>query len=256
MKERNFKMTLTYSRHIVLDGNHNFRDLGGYQAAGGRKIRWRRLFRSDGLHGLTAAGVTALQAIQPRMVFDLRSVYELETDGLGTLFDDEYPVHRHTPFFPNQVAMPTDHREPGADIADLYLRMLDTARPAICDIFTALADNDTYPAIYHCSAGKDRTGVLTALILRGLDVDDETIIADYALSSQYITPHLEARLASGKFGERYRNIMPAMLRAEPETMRRVLQAIDAEFGPSSEAVLACGVTASQIDRLREHLLED
>lgn len=81
-------------------------------------------------------------------------------------------------------------------------------------------------------------------------------MADYALSSEYITPHLEARLASGAFADRYQHISPAMLRAEPETMRHMLNTMNAQFGPSNEARLAHGITERQIENLRNNLLED
>lgn len=248
-------MTVTYERRITLEGSHNFRDLGGYPAANGRMIQWRKLFRSDGLNRLSTADVKIINELGLRTVFDLRSPVELETDGLSPIYDHGV-LHLHTPFFPYRDQHPADRRRLEGEFHDLYLRMLETAQPAIREVFTRLAEDETYPAVYHCAAGKDRTGVLSALILRALGVDDETIIADYALSTEYITPFLEERFNSGDLRERYQHIKPEMLRAEPETMRRVLSMFDEQFGPGQAVVRELGVSDVQIETLRDKLLTE
>jgi protein-tyrosine phosphatase len=133
--------------------------------------------------------------------------------------------------------------------------MLDVAQEAIGEIFVALAEEPTYPAVFHCVAGKDRTGVTSALLLRVLRVDDATIAADYALSGEYITPRLEAEWA--QFSEaqraRYGDIQPYMLRADPETILRTLEFVDAQYGSVTAYLAGCGVSAVQLDALRRQL---
>lgn len=244
-------MSLVYERRVSLEGSHNFRDLGGYESMDGRVIRWRRIFRSDALHRLTPGDIAHVRdEIGLVSVFDLRSEYELEHDGLGSLYEHT-ARHRHTPFHRGDVRQQVT--EIPDDLGPLYLRMLEEARPSIVEVFNALAEADSYPAVYHCTAGKDRTGVMTALILRALGVDDESIIADYVLSSEYITPHLEARLKSGDMAQ-YPNIKPSMLRAEAGTMAATLAVIDEQFGPGTALLQEYGIGRAQIERLQDQLL--
>ncbi len=245
-------MVTTYERHIPLQGNFNFRDLGGYEAADGRVLRWRRLYRSDALHGLTAEDVRRLGLLGIVAVFDLRTAHELEYDGLGTLYDAGV-IHHHMPFITD--APPPSERDLGEDLHPIYVRMLESAQPSIKTVFERLADETSYPAVFHCTAGKDRTGVLSALILRSLGVADEVIIEDYALSSTYITPHLEARWEAGELGP-YKNIPRALLRADPESMVKILSVVDEEYGPGTAYLEATGLSADALDLVRDRLLID
>ncbi len=241
-------------RHIPFEGNRNFRDLGGYQTSEGRQVHWRRLFRSDCLHELSAADITKLREMQVQTVFDLRSTHELEIDGLGEIYQHGI-IHRHTPLIPeNAPRISEDDQGQELDYADSFLKLIGMAEPVIAEIFTDLAEASTYPAVFHCSSGKDRSGVLSALILRTLGVDDETIIEDYALSTQYITPYLEEQLAAGAFEAFHDNVTPEMLRANPANMRKLLANIDASYGPGAEVVRACGVSMDSIGMLRDLLL--
>lgn len=245
-------MTVIYERLIAFEAAFNFRDLGGYETSDGYEVRWRRVFRSAALHGMTPADIVLAQELGLRSIFDLRSPRELEEDGLGVLYDGGAVSHRHAPFFRDVTgARP---RDLNVDMVTLYTQMLVTAQPAIGEVFVTLAEEETYPAVFHCAAGKDRTGVVSALLLRTLNVDDATIAADYALSTEYITPRLEA-LQSEKSRARYGDIPPHMLRAEPETILQTLDAIDQQYGSARAYLANCGVSDAQLDALRQHLLQ-
>src|SRR5512144_2600872 len=143
-------------RRIELEGCLNFRDLGGYPTRDGRRVRWRRLFRSDGLHLLTAADIRRLrEEIGLAEVIDLRSTTELASEGRGMLAAEPLRFH-HVPLFDGEV------REQRARAAEITLA------------------EASGPAVFHCAAGKDRTGVISAILLALLDVPDEVIVADYA----------------------------------------------------------------------------
>jgi protein-tyrosine phosphatase len=243
-------MVTTYERRIELEGNYNFRDLGGYESADGRVLRWRKLYRSDALHNLTHEDVRRLGLLGLAAVFDLRTAYELEHDGLGALYDAGVS-HHHTPFISDPT--PPERREFTDDLHPVYVRMLASAQPSIKLIFERLAREDSYPAVFHCAAGKDRTGVMAAMVLRALGVSDATIIADYALSTTYITPHLEARWEAGDLGP-YKNIPKAFLRADPESMVKILNVVDEEYGPGAAYLAATGLSRDILEQLRERLL--
>jgi len=241
-------------RWIELGGCYNFRDLGGYVAAGGRQVRWRRLFRSDGLHALTAGDVEHLHELGLAVVIDLRSSNEIERDGLGALFDTGRVVHRHHPFI--ERVEPRDPSSYPSDMVVLYQEIIDNTRPAIAAIFGALSQEETYPVVFHCAAGKDRTGITAGLVLSVLGVPDETIIQDYALTELAMERRRAAIQTAGAVGEtdRYSSISAHLLRAEPQTMARTLAMIDATYGSSTAFLEACGVTIEQVNQVREILL--
>lgn len=245
-------MTTTYERRLALTGSFNFRDLGGYETADGRTVRWRRLFRSDALHGLTLEDIAQLDEIGLTAVFDLRSAAEIERDGLGSLYDGMV-LHHHVPFVADVES--SDARDLGASLSDLYQHMLKGAQPCISTMFSALADEQTYPAVFHCAAGKDRTGIISGLVLSALGVPDEDIIADYALTDGYMADWLKAMRSSGRLGEDADSYPEHVLRAEPATMAQTLHLIQSEHGSIEGFLLANGVTGTQLESVREHLLE-
>jgi protein-tyrosine phosphatase len=203
---------------------------------------------------MTPADIVLARDLGLHTIFDLRSPPELEEDGLGALFDDGLARHRHAPFFRNETGV-----RPGGlnvEMLTLYIEMLDLGREAIGDVFTALAEEPTYPAVFHCAAGKDRTGVVSALLLRVLNVGDATIAADYALSGEYITPRLEAEWAQSEeaLRKRYGEVPAHIHRADPETILQTLEFMDAQYGSVQAYLAGCGVGADQLDALRRHLL--
>ena len=160
----------------------NFRDLGGYRTGDGLQVGWRRLFRADGLHKLTGADRAQLIGLGVATVIDLRTVDEAEQRGRFPVA--EVPVrYVDLPLFD---VLPTTEEMPSwreaSYVAARYGLMVADGAPALTGAFAALASADSLPAVFHCSAGKDRTGVLSALILAFLGVPDETIVEDYALS--------------------------------------------------------------------------
>lgn len=245
-------MTVPYERLIAFEAAFNFRDLGGYETLDGYQVRWRRVFRSAALNGMTPADVLLAQELDLRAVFDLRSPYELAEHGLGTLYDGGAILHRHTPFFRDLTAPAA--RDLDLDMVTIYRLLLVNAKPAIAEIFETLADEETYPAVFHCVAGKDRTGIVSALLLRTLNVDDATIVADYALSGTYITPRLET-LRTAQPTDRYGDIPPHTLRADPETILQTLDALDQEYDSARAYLVDCGVSDAQLDAIRRHLLQ-
>ena len=165
-------------RHVDLEGCHNFRDLGGYPTRDGRQLRWRVLFRSDALHHLTPADVARLRGeIGLGDVVDLRSSGEIAIDGRGRLAAEDVRIH-HLPLFDGEGTVSADL---GARITlcDRYFLMTEHAKRPIARVIQTLAEAEG-PAVYHCAAGKDRTGVISAVLLGLLGVADELIVADYA----------------------------------------------------------------------------
>lgn len=244
-------MTVTYERRLPLAGSFNFRDLGGYETVDGHTVRWRRLFRSDALHRLTPEDLQHLEEIGLTAVFDLRSARELDEDGIGPIGEGSIR-HRHVPFHSNPTSR--SPHEMQMDLFALYQRMLEEAAPCVNTIFTALAESDTYPAVFHCAAGKDRTGIISGLVLSALGVPEEQIVADYALTDTFMADRLEALRKSPDFQERYKDINPTWLRAEPQTMANTISLIKREHGSLEAYLYSCNVTPDHIGAMRETLL--
>jgi protein-tyrosine phosphatase len=240
-------------RLIELEGCFNFRDLGGYPTGDGRRLRWRRLFRSDALHHLTPRDVSRLSGeLGIRHVVDLRSTGELRAEGRG-LLEGEAAAFHHLPLFDG--ALPEESRRAEAQtLADRYFLMAEFAKGPIARVVATLAASDG-PAVYHCAAGKDRTGVISAILLSLLGVRDEVIVADYAATRENLDAIIE-RLLSAPGYQAMLDALPAdTLHAEPGTMSSLLARVRERYGSMEGYALEIGVERAAIARLREALLE-
>ncbi len=239
-------------RRIDLDGSLNFRDLGGYPTAGGRRVRWRVLFRSDALHRLSSDDVTRLRdELRIGHVVDLRSSGELRLDGRGPLENEPVRFH-HLPLFDGAVAAAESTET--FDLGDRYFQLAEFAKEPIARVVTLLSEA-SQPAVYHCAAGKDRTGVISAVLLGLLGVRDEVIVADYAATQQNLDEIIERLLASEGYQDVFHTLPPETLHAEPETMVRLLERIRERYGSMGGYAREIGVAESALARLEERLLE-
>jgi protein-tyrosine phosphatase len=239
-------------RVIPLEGAVNFRDLGGYPTGDGLRTRWRVLFRADGLGDLTPADLEVMRALGIRTVIDLRSGEELER---GRFDIDAHPVTFH--HFPIIEKLPNAEefdRRPGL-LGSQYQEMLRDAGGAIRSVLEILATPSSLPAVFHCTAGKDRTGVLSALVLSLLGVDEPTVVADYALSGEAMT-RLRAKLLV-KYPEGRETIegISEVFSAAPEQMEQLLDYLRAEYGSVSGYVTGLGTAPSVVEGLRASLLQ-
>jgi protein-tyrosine phosphatase len=244
------------SRALAFEGCVNFRDLGGYRTTDGMTVGWRRLFRADGLHRLSEADRRLLVELGVATVIDLRTVDEAEQRGRFPVA--EVPV-RYVDL-PLTDVLPTTEEMPSwaeaSYVASRYALMVSEGAPALTGAFAALASSGSLPAVFHCSAGKDRTGVLSALILAFLGVPDETIIADYALSG----PAMERLLDRLKeeYPDAVEDVMryaPAVLQVRPETMEQFLASLRDAYGSYDALADALGV-ADAVLALRTTVLVD
>jgi len=244
----------SFERHVPFDGCFNFRDLGAYRTRDGDTLRTRRLFRADGPHALTDADGAMLRSLSVTTILDLRTTDEAEERGrYATVLPGviTYPLPM-TDVLPDTDELPT-WIDPEV-VADRYFEMLIGGHEAICESLAILTDPDAYPAMLHCSAGKDRTGILSAIILGILGVPDETIVEDYALSAPAmvrLVDHLQRSYPDAR--ERLDRLAPALIAAEPEAMRGFLLRVYTEFGSFADYLDALGM-APAVPYLRENLL--
>jgi protein-tyrosine phosphatase len=243
------------TRHVELSGCCNFRDLGGYPTADGRRTAWRRVFRADGLTNLTEDDLAVLEDIGVASVIDLRTDVETETRGRFP----EHLVHIAYHHLPLTETLPGEEQAPQwhdpAFVSQRYRRMLVDGAASVGRAVQLLAEADHLPAVFHCSVGKDRTGVLAAVVLGFLGVPDEVIVEDYALSGAAMVRVLERLQAefpdADAIIDRYR---PVILSVEPASMRGLLDGVRADHGSFDGLASSLGITA-EVEALRAELLE-
>jgi protein tyrosine/serine phosphatase len=237
----------------------NFRDLGGYPAADGRTVRRRQVYRSDGLHRLTEDDFEGFAALGVRTVLDLRRPDELDADGrvAESLGLDFHHANFHADLWPQHTLSPADLPR---YLADRYAEMAEgglTGKNAVARSLRLVADSDRAPLVFHCAAGKDRTGVLAALTLSLLGVDDEDIATDYALSEASERRfHEWRRSLSAEQPEEAGHTSAWVLNPCPrEAMHLFLTELRERHGSVETYVRRAGVTDSEVEKLREHLLQ-
>ncbi len=244
-------------RLISLDAIHNFRDMGGYPAADGRTTRWRTMFRADGLHRLAGHDLEVVRALGLHTVIDLRS--DAEVAQRGTFPHELLQVDfHHVPVIDStweHLDRPDATDDPVAFLEWAYHDMLREGPAYFAQAVEHLSHVDAFPAVFHCAAGKDRTGVLAMLLLGSLGVPHEYIVADYALTVDGIERlRVWAQREAPAVWERLDAAPSAFTAVAPEAMRRVIDTI-CEDGNIRDYTLSLGVTPESLDRLAAQLLE-
>ena len=221
-------MTEHPDRVLPLQGASNFRDLGGYLGQGGRPVRWRRLFRSDHLSALSAEDKSLLAEIGLARSFDLRGELERAAHPY------ELPgVHQHLlaiepVIVQSMQAMASEGRALTVAtceelMRDLYRRLVDEQAHRFAELLDHLITDDA-PAVFHCTAGKDRTGFAAALILLALGVPRTVVMSDYLLTNRHFKP------PALRWGDLDPDVLAVMWRVQEDFLEAALQRVDQVHG--------------------------
>ena len=241
-------------RLVPLDGPANFRDLGGYETDHGRMVRTGRLYRSDSLSYMSDADVQHVtEVLGLRTVIDLRAGAEVERFTHGPLHSLTVRV-AHVPIV-DETRRPDDagsHETIAID--DLYLLMLDRFGHRFAAVLDLLSQEDCQPAVFHCAAGKDRTGLVAMLVLGLLGVDPDIIAADYALTDERMPVLLERHRARAAGDGGVAEVGTQKYAVDEAAMRTVIARVIAEHGSIDQYVVAHGLKVEAIVRLRASLL--
>jgi protein-tyrosine phosphatase len=240
----------------LLEGTPNFRDLGGLPTVDGRVTRHGVLFRSSALEELSSRDVRLLiDDIGLRTVIDLRSVDDRET--AHSLLDTpiryvNLPISRGESTTSLERPMGADGR---ADMARIYGMYLEVSSPSIRQIFAELSSGAT-PAVFHCAAGKDRTGVVAALLLCAIGVTRDAVIADFMETEPVlgdIVAYLQRRPAYADVVLRF---PPGTMDVDPKFMIDFLDDVEWAYGGVSAWLTQhAGVPAESIAGLEQLLVE-
>jgi protein-tyrosine phosphatase len=235
-------------RRIALPGTLNLRDLGGYRTSDGGSVRWRTLLRSDALSGLDDAGRTALAGLRLRTVIDLRTDEEARDapSALGSVGARTFRI----PLFTGEALGRLD-----PELAAVYRYMVDDCGKAIASAVGRLCADAALPGLIHCTAGKDRTGLVAGLVLSVAGVPDEIIAADYAMSAAYLDPGAASVISRIRaVGGAAFQLDPGVLGAPPQLILDALARVRARAGTVAGYLVQHGLTEDDLDGLRAALV--
>jgi protein-tyrosine phosphatase len=252
-------------RFLPVPNSFNFRDIGGYVGENGRSVRLGQVYRAGSLANLDAVDFAYFEALDLRLIFDLRSTPE-STKYPDRLPDNGELQHLLRPLLSDpgtrseRIKILRRYRQRTGELLLLMYQesFIDENAHHIGDILTRIADPANRPALVHCSAGKDRTGVTTALLLTILGVPEKEIIADYSLSNhaynkiaEVMAPELrQARWAGVGMGK----MKPVML-ADPAVLRATFDYIRRQYGSVENYLCgAADMAPETLDKLRDELL--
>jgi protein-tyrosine phosphatase len=235
-------------RRIALPGTLNLRDLGGYPTADGGFVRWRTLLRSDALTRLDDAGRSVLAGLQLRTVIDLRTDEEAQDapSALGGVGARTFRI----PLFTSEALGRLD-----PELAAVYRYMVDDCGAAIASAVGRLCQEGALPGLIHCSAGKDRTGLVAALVLGVTGVPDEIIAADYAMSAAYLDPGAASVISWIRaIGGAASRLDLGVLGAPPQLILDALGRVRARAGSIAGYLVQHGLTRDAIAALSTALI--
>lgn len=239
-------------RHISpLTGAYNFRDLGGLPASHGRQVRSGVLFRSDTLQSLTDADVERLVGqLGIELVVDLRIGTEAVAEGRG-------PLAAATVCYLNAPLrdLPVSDLPPREQSLQFYLEHLASPSPTLSTLIRTMAALAGRPTILHCAAGKDRTGLVTALVLRLLDVEDEDIVADYLATAHNLPRIVERFRGWPRYRDHMAAVPPEVYEAHEHTIRGFLRGLDEGYGGADGWARSRGIDDAALRQLADGLLE-
>jgi hypothetical protein len=248
-------VTAHQQRFVPLDGAFNFRDLGGLPTHDGGTTRTGVMFRSDALHHLVPSDVDVLTELGMRTIVDLRSAIELERSGRGPLGDTDMRF-LHAPLSHGDAAagrtLPPALAE--GDLGRHYVDSLAERTETLATVIEHLATRDNLPAVFHCTAGKDRTGMVAALVLSLVGVPDDAIVHDYTLTDDRMPLVMERIRTAGGFPESAQPLPAGVGRAEAASMEKFLDALHETHGDARGWARAAGLDAGVLRSLHEVLV--
>jgi protein-tyrosine phosphatase len=241
--------TIDENRILPWEGVYNARDLGGYPTADGGETRWHRIVRSDNLARLTEAGKRALIEYGIRTIIDLRLPEELEAEPP--------PFRDHETLLYHNISLvdpaKRNYQEEFTTLANDYVAILEQFRSQVAETMTTIARAPEGGVLIHCHAGKDRTGITSAILLRLAGVSAEIAAQDYALTSVCLRPLDEEWIDADPTQRAQRQEQYEIFRAREGVMDEVLEHLEAAHGSVERYLLDAGVTPEDVERLRRRL---
>lgn len=245
-------MIMKHIKHLKLEGAYNIRDLGGYALANKHMSKWNTLYRGDNLHSLTKGDWLSLYASNVRCVIDLRSSSERSHDGYDC---EQYGIKNlHIPLQNDDIDMRKmkDMVAGGfwSSLTEGYMQMIQSNQSNIVNVFEAIGEYISDGAVlFHCTAGKDRTGLIAALLLMLVEAQKEDIIADYEVSATYNHKGIGTNNLLSKIPAQYQHL----LLSDPHNLDGILQYF--EENPLNKYLINSGLKQSTLETIWEYFID-
>lgn len=236
-------MSAVPSRHLLVPGTHNIRDLGGYRLPDGGETLWRRVLRGDSLVELSPEGRAMLINEGLSTVVDLRGPHETAFEA-SPFFGDEQIRYRNIPLF--DALSPIEMSATPFDMAARYRDALDRCGARMAEVIRAIGEAPPGTVLIHCTAGKDRTGIVSALLLLLAGVEQDVIAQDYALTATLARPMLDRLRERGRARGATDAHLDLVLASEAVTMRALLDHMRAAHGGAAHYAEAIGLSPSEV----------
>ena len=252
------------TRKLPFTGAHNFRDLGGYKTSDGKTVKWGKVYRSDNLHSLTDEDLKYMERLNLKSVVDFRSDEERNEEP-DRLTPDMTPILLPIKFEPEGVTenltrdLTFGNLDSSNLLRDFNIILVKEFTEEYREFFRHIVDNGGEPFLLHCTAGKDRAGFGSAMILTVLGVPREKIIEDYLLTNAYVSDHVDRKLLETE--------LKTFFRADSDNLRKInfveeryIQAafdtIDSHWGGMDQYISeGLNLTEEDIDKIRNYYLE-
>ncbi len=254
------------SRVVPLEGGVNFRDLGGYLNAHDQQVRWRKIFRCGHLGDLTQKDLDALEHLKVTHVHDFRREEEQQRTPSqpirATVYNDyEMFVGSMSKFWEYMTAEKLTAESAHDLVVGSYRNCVDDVAPHYHRLFESLLSPSTGSSVFHCSAGKDRTGMAAALILSALDVDRDTVVDDYLLTLEHFDSErlmniVEQHLRDAKVANWERSWLVPYCSVHRDNIEAFFDGVDSRYGSVDRYLSdALGLTTDKRQQLRDIYLE-
>jgi protein-tyrosine phosphatase len=251
----------SYSRCIDFESVRNFRDLGGYRTQGGQIVAWQRLFRSGELRHITRRDIAKLKGeIRLNAVIDLRNSIS-DFLGVGPLSElrvkyFSVPLDIFPPINSNEYERERALFWGFSNSGEVYSYRIRQPKfgQRVIEALQIIAEQDNLPLVFYCNAGKDRSGILAAIVLSVLGVADEDIIQDYTITAPYMKEFIERWNNDPLTADVNRKLPPYQLEASAESMALFLSTLKREYGSGRGYLEAQGADSSLVHRLENALL--
>ncbi|HCM90026.1 MULTISPECIES: tyrosine-protein phosphatase [Vagococcus] len=232
---------MNLSHRLVLDTTFNTRELGGIPLNNQQVVKWQQLLRSDDVSFLSEVDIASIKKYGINTVIDLRTEQERRETGY-TLTEDKEIVKHYISLMISDNVMDITQAETEMTLGSFYCKLLDESKEQFKEIFEVFASDESKGVLFHCAAGKDRTGVVAALMLNLLGANEADIIANYEVTYSYLSanPKFEAP-------DMYRHL----INSDREHMIIFLDKLNKEYGNAEEYLKNCGVSVEKINNLKE-----
>ena len=252
------------TRKLPFTGAHNFRDLGGYKTSDGKTVKWGKVYRSDNLHSLTDEDLKYMERLNIKSVVDFRSDEERNEEP-DRLTPDMTPILLPIKFEPEGVTenltrdLTFGNLDSSNLLRDFNIILVKEFTEEYREFFRHIVDNGGEPFVLHCTAGKDRAGFGSAMILTVLGVPREKIIEDYLLTNTYVSDHVDRKLLETE--------LKTFFRADSDNLRKInlveeryIQAafdtIDSHWGGMDQYISeGLNLTEEDINKIKDYYLE-